>query len=1477
MQAVSQGEIIALVADLNSFADSAENMIGAAQEAHAEEQEKLKRTQSAQLASLDADCKAKCELVRQKSQNAIRDAKRILTDVTKLDRQLSSIDKYYSKTKVRKEAMLAGTTDESYSSATNYFDTLAEIQRNYNVLFRKYSEYILPGLLNGLNFIFSSQRRQDYEDLIILRNTVAAFVTEMERELPPIITENTAAIRRQTTVQRTALLERHRKELAALEDRYHAQLDEVAGKICSNLDEILPDEFVAYLQEFTQRYISSAFKVNGSGTVQDGILDICFLDYPVNYFVESKIVASVIQDKCAGLLTDQGVIRLPVAMSTTDAPVWMIAGDGSSSSAVQSFTHALMFGFLSALPVSRLTYSVVDPENRGNSVFPFFDAKKKLPELFGEKIYINSEDISVKIAKLNEKIETTLQERLGTQYQTVFDYERENPDYTAQAELLLLYDFPKGFDERTLAELRNILRNGARCGIYVIISRSTEHEGTQSEEFIRNLTSVQELTTTVTQSGRSFLLHGLPLVCFSMPDKAEFDKFFSKYMLIFEGLKNRGIAFPPLIKKLVETRDSVDLEAHIAHICEIMRNYERDYARVPDVRAPFPSSITLGNVLYPADIFSDSVGYQQILDKFGVENAQADQTGYVELPLTFDLKNSFNLFLNCPEAAKAEMTAFTHHVIWSFLSFMPVTKANICVFDAEQRGNSILPFLDFRKRCPETFDQKIYTNSDAMLERLQSLNAQIDQFIQEKLGNRYKDILDYNLNTPSRAEAVTLLVLYDFPSGMDGRSLDMLANILRNGNKCGIFTILCYNPEITYSRYDSIDERLERLQQHCVMVDRKNGRYCLLPYNLPVNLPHGLSSTATDEFIEDYARKSEQLKKQGLSFRDIISRNLFSRDSSESLRIPVGVGDGDAVVDLVIGEGSSHHGLIAGATGSGKSTLLHALIMSGMLHYGPDQLNLYLMDFKSGTEFKVYESVKLPHIKLLALDAMQEFGESILENLVSEMERRGALFKEAGQTSLRGYIRASGLPLPRILVIMDEFQILFNDSSNRKVAMNCAELAKRIVTEGRAFGIHLLMATQSTKVITDLSLSRGTIEQMRIRIGLKCGEDDARYLFSDEHNQRALAMMKGPIGTAVMNLDYTEQENIGFRAAFCDKDTMREYLETISNAFPDYPCTLQVFEGSRTVRLLDYFTRNGIGLTRETPAVIHMGELIKVAPPFAIRVDRKRKHNLLICGSNEKMASTISGNYMISALLNENASVYCIDGDQLVGDETALEFYNALLCAGDRFKVAYTRGDIIRFIGEIYDKYTQWKKQGGNQTVFVVIRNLQFLDIVKAMLKGDIIDESEYADDIPAQEPEEASADPFAAINSMFANRASGGNLNTGEKLLKLVGDGSGFGIHFVVTCLEYQTVRETMHYGENVLSRFPERIVFSLGDSDAENLIENVAVAGLRENTVYFTDSVKNLFQLKPYTAPSPAELKRFLSEVFPARQASQEGAVEP
>ena len=1462
MKAIAQREIISLISDLNVFVDNAEQLISATQTNYERDKSQLLNRQGSELSSLETSYKRNCLAVSSKSSKAISDANSVLADIDKLDAKLSKVDKYYVKTKSKKKEFLSATTSERYSEATDYLETLERIKADFNVLFKKYSEDILPGLINGLNYLFSSKRKKDYVELIILRNTVASFVKEMEEILPTLTEENFAELKNGYLAKRGATIEHHKRELADLESQHSKMLDVVADRICTNLDAILPDQFVDYLSAMTSKYIGNVFKVNTSSEVQDEVLDMMFVDYPVDYLVRSRIVAAVLKEKCASLLSDTG-IRFPIMMSTIDAPVWVIKNDNSNMASVQGFIHSVMYGLLSACPVARLTFRVVDPENRGNSISPFFDAKKKLPELFGDKILINKDDIAGEISRINEKIEDILQDKLGNQYENIFDYASDHADYFVNAELLLLFDFPKGFDERTIGELRNIIRNGSRCGIYMVISHNSSVDDSTSKEYQQSLQSILELSVVIQQSDRDFVYRGLPTAFYPMPERGEFSTFFSKYMLIYEGIKNRGIAFSPLIKKLVNATDSMELDEHIAFIGKMMEDYKKDYATAPAIDASFPPFITLGNVFYPSDIFSDSVGYQHIIDSFGIEgDAGTKCNSYVELPFTFDLRNSFNLLLNCPENTKREMLKFTHHVIWSFLSSMPITKVNICIFDGEQRGNSIIPFLDFRKKSPDTFDQRIYTSQEAMTERLQKINAQIDEFIQDKLGNRYKDILDYNINTPNRAEPVTLLVLYDFPSGMDGRSIDLLTNILRNGNKCGVFTMICYNPNITFSRYESIDERLEQIQRYCASIDYRDGEYGLLPYNLQIIIPNGPTGNVAEKFIVEYADRSETIKKQGLSFRDILAKDLFSMDSSKSMKIPVGVGDGDSIVSITIGEGSSHHGLIAGATGSGKSTLLHTLIMSSMLHYDPNQLHLYLMDFKSGTEFKVYDSIKLPHIQLLALDAMQEFGESILENLVKEMEHRGTLFKDAGQTSLKGYKEATGKPLPRILVIMDEFQILFNDSTNRKVAMNCAELTKRIVTEGRAFGIHLLMATQSTKVISDLTLSHGTIEQMRIRIGLKCGENDARYLFSDQNDVKALAMMKGPIGTAVMNLDYTEQSNIGFRAAYCDDKTQHEMLDLISKTYADRPSTLQTFEGGRTINLLDYFEESSIGLTDELPVRIHMGTLIKVAPPFNISVDRKKKHNLLVCGANERMANMIANNYIVSALLNKRVSVYCIDGDKLVGDDGSAEFYRILSDYFSSFRLAENRTDIIMFINEVFKNYQSWKKQNGDQVVFVIIKNLQFLDIVKAMIKGEQVDENEFLDEA-IEEPKVDPNNPFATVTGYFEAKNNEYELSVGDKLLKLISDGSGFGIHFIVTSLEYQTVRECMYYGENVLTKFPERVIFSLGSNDADNLIENVSVSGLRDNTVYFTDGVKNTFQMKPYVLPPTDVIRKYFDQL--------------
>jgi len=1018
----------------------------------------------------------------------------------------------------------------------------------------------------------------------------------------------------------------------------------------------------------------------------------------------------------------------------------------------------------------------------------------------------------------------------------------KSPDDTPDIKVLIVLDSPGQLGEKNTALVESIKENGGKRGVYTIIGYNTATNEQQPYK--------EKGCIVVQQAVDMFLYYDLHVTYSEALGGNELLKYVKNYLLLYDSLGGNIALLDSTVKELISSNNSGRVQAVINSIKSTLDKSNNAFGIVPSTSRIFPSVISVGCLSYPLDLISNSDNHAMLKSDLSLPN-----TDTFCLPAIFSLSEKSNLVLTCPETNHQYAEMFVHSMMWSFLSSVPVSKVNFCIFDAERRGNSITPFLDFRQKIPEVFDGQIYTAQDAMMGRLQKLNRYIDEFIQEKLGNRFGNIVEYNINTPNRAEPITLLIIFDFPRNFDSRSLEFLQNILVNGGKCGIYTIICHNPNIALSRYESIDEHLDDIKRHCSLVEYTEQRFVLQPYSLPIDITPELSREGTANFIDGYIEINTALKQKGLSFEDVVKQPFFTSSSAKKLSIPVGIGDGESIVSLVLGEGSSHHGLIAGATGSGKSTLLHTMIMSGMLCHSPDELHLYLMDFKSGTEFKIYESTRIPHIQLLALDAMQEFGESILENLVSEMLRRGDLFKNAGQSSLADYTNSTGKPLPRILVIMDEFQILFNDSANRKVAMNCAELTKRIVTEGRAFGIHLMMATQTTKVISELTLSHGIIEQMRVRIGLKCGEDDVRYLYGDRNDSKALEMMKGPIGTAVMNLEYMESNNIGFRAAYCSKEKQTEYLNIISERYSDIPATTQTFEGNRTILLIDYLLENNIGLSDEATIKIHMGTLIKVAPPFVMQFDRRRRHNVLICGANEKMAENTTNLCMFSALLNTNTDLYCIDGESMIGESESASLYDSLAGFTPRFQSAKNRQDIISFINDVFSIYSERKKGGEIKSTLVVIKNMQFLDLIKKMFKGEMINESEFSND-SSNINESTSGFDFG----MSGDFGMSSSMSVSEKLLQLIDDGSNYGVFFIISSLEYQSVKENMYYGENILSKFPERIIFALSNNDADNLIDGVSVSGLRDNTVFYSDGVKSAFQFKPYIMPESSELSRFI-----------------
>lgn len=181
---------------------------------------------------------------------------------------------------------------------------------------------------------------------------------------------------------------------------------------------------------------------------------------------------------------------------------------------------------------------------------------------------------------------------------------------------------------------------------------------------------------------------------------------------------------------------------------------------------------------------------------------------------------------------------------------------------------------------------------------------------------------------------------------------------------------------------------------------------------------------------------------------DRIKAPVGRRGSGETLEVHFGV---DGPDDRLCA-----HGVVVAMTGAGKTALFHSLIASLAVRYGPDELQLYLLDGKGGVGFAGYHD--LPHAAVISLRTRPAAARSVLADLQGEMLRRHEVFKRHGVEHFAAY-RAVGSPegrLPRLLLVADEYQLLFDDDREGRAAADLLRLSE----QARSAGIHLLLGSQ---------------------------------------------------------------------------------------------------------------------------------------------------------------------------------------------------------------------------------------------------------------------------------------------------------------------------------------------------------------------------------------------------------------------------------
>ncbi|OYW17892.1 MAG: hypothetical protein B7Z55_11645, partial [Planctomycetales bacterium 12-60-4] len=361
-----------------------------------------------------------------------------------------------------------------------------------------------------------------------------------------------------------------------------------------------------------------------------------------------------------------------------------------------------------------------------------------------------------------------------------------------------------------------------------------------------------------------------------------------------------------------------------------------------------------------------------------------------QLPAAIDLNDRPALLVQFrdPNGRQAAVELLQSAML-RLLTVLPAGQVRFTILDPHSLGENFATFMHLADVDDLLINTRIWTEPGQIEERLADLTEHMETVLQMFLRNEFATLDEYNRQAGEVAEPYRVLVVSGLPTNFSDIALRRLWNIVASGARCGVIPLIAVDLQSPIPRGYALWQNPE-LQ-----------RWRMIAEPPPAPNRFGVLVKALGQLAGD-------VRKVEVPFHRVAPADaaVWSRSAAQKLDIPIGRAGATRTQSVLLGSGTSQHVLIAGKTGSGKSTLLHALITNAALHYSPDELELYLIDFKKGVEFKVYSRYQLPHARVIGIESDREFGVSALERLDRELQERSALYRDAGVADLAGFRRA---------------------------------------------------------------------------------------------------------------------------------------------------------------------------------------------------------------------------------------------------------------------------------------------------------------------------------------------------------------------------------------------------------------------------------------------------------------------------------------
>ncbi len=878
----------------------------------------------------------------------------------------------------------------------------------------------------------------------------------------------------------------------------------------------------------------------------------------------------------------------------------------------------------------------------------------------------------------------------------------------------------------------------------------------------------------------------------------------------------------------------------------------------PDVPLPveIPPGLRFGDLALTLEKVPGGVSASPQLNAFGP--VRWTQPATVPFPVGASLL--IKTTAEQKETASAMMQALTLRIFTG----IPAGQSRFTIIDPLGLGKQFAGFMHLADHDELLVTSRIWTEPAQIEQRLADITELMEVVIQKYLRNEYESIGAYNAEAEV-PEPYRFVVVANFPANFTETATRRLASIAASGARCGVYVILSIDTKQAMPSNFSLAE----IEKHATTLVLKDGTFTWNDPEFskwPLTVEQAPSDEVFTEIIQRVGKAAKAAKRVEVPFDRVApaEEDWWKGSTASEVLAPLGPAGARKLQYIKLGKGTSQHVLIAGKTGSGKSTLMHAMITSLALQYSPNELQFYLIDFKKGVEFKLYDLYQLPHARVIAIESEREFGLSVLEQLDRELKRRGDLFRDLSVQDVAGF-RQTGHPdpMPRILLLIDEFQEIFVEDD--RLAQDAALILDRLVRQGRAFGMHVLLGSQTLG--GSYSLPRATMGQMAVRIALQCNEADSSLILSEENT--AARLLTRP-GEAIYNdANGMVAGNNPFQVVFLNDERRERYLgalRRLADRRTDIPAVPRlVFDGNQAAdpagnRLLGELLASGTVHGHEpTAAMAWLGEAIAIKDPTAAIFRRQGGANLLIAGQREDLGTallamsivTLASGYDPHPRGAMGRAARFVVFEPAIADEKP-EWLLSQLGASlpHDFEVANRLdigGVLERLAAEVQRRIDEQVLDG--EAVFVVIRDLaRFRELRKS--DGD--------------------------FGFSFGGEKKVGPAQHFNAILR---DGPTVGIHTIIWCDSLTNLMRT--FERAALKEFELRVLFQMSQADSSQLIDSPAAGKLGpQRALFIHEETGTLEKFRPYAFPSAAWLDVVRGHLFGRPQgtpASMPAAVKP